>query len=155
MTWSLRLSSGDLSISGPGGYGTVTGTNKLIQDLRNWILEPRGSDPSSPDYGSTIDGGALPDGSWVEPAIGGLATPEQLMTIEAEIRRILAAYQQQQADRINQEVILYAGKNTYGSGEILSAINDVQATQILTTLFVTVSITTADGDNLTFTQPLS
>lgn len=144
-----------MSISGPGGFSTVTGTQKLVQDLRNWILEPRGTDPSTPDYGSTLDGGSLPDGSWVEPAIGGLATPEELMDIEAEIRRILNAYQQQQATRINQEVILYSGKNTFAPGEILASINDVQLIQILTTLLVSVSITTADGDNIQITQPIS
>ena len=66
MTWSLAVVNGDLSFAGPGGYATVSGQNKLIQDLKNWLLEPRGTDPIHPGYGCTLDGGMLPDGTFVD-----------------------------------------------------------------------------------------
>ena len=59
MSWSLKLHSGDLDLSGPDGYGTVSGPAKLIQDLRNWLLEPRGTDSFHPSYGSILDGGMV------------------------------------------------------------------------------------------------
>lgn len=142
-------------MGGPGGLATVTGQQKLVQDLRCWILESRGTDPMHPDYGSIIEGGVLPDGSLADPMVGQLIDAETATSLEAEIRRILGAYQQQQVNRINQENITYAGKNTYGLGELLAAINDVSVVQVADTVLVQVTITTADGDALTFSQPLN
>lgn len=155
MTWSLAIVNGDLSFAGPGGYATVSGQNKLLQDLRNWLLEPRGTDPVHPDFGSTLDGGMLPDGTFVDPVIGDLITSENLVNIQSEVRRVLAGLQQQQLDRMTAEAALYGGKNTFAAGEILSSVDDVVVTQVFDTVFVQCIITTADGDQLSFTQALN
>lgn len=155
MSWSLAIVNGDISLGGPGGYATVSGQDKLIQDLRNWLLEPRGTDPIHPDYGAMLDGGTLPDGTQVDPVIGDLITAESLLDIESEVRRVLAAYQQQQLDRITREAALYNGKNTFSAGEILSAVIAVNLQQVGDTVFVQCVIQTADGDQLAFTQALN
>lgn len=155
MTWSLAIVNGDLSFAGPGGYATVTGQSKLMQDLRDWLLEPRGTDPIHPDYGSTLDGGTLPDGTPADSVIGDLITSESLLTIETEVRRVLAAYQQQQLDRITSEAAIYGGKNTFAAGEILSSVDAVNVQQVADTVFVQCVIQTADGDQLSFTQALN
>lgn len=155
MTWSLSLVNGDLSPAGPGGLGTVSGQQKLVQDLKDWLLEPRGTDPIHPDYGSTLDGGILPDGTYVDPVIGDLLTSESLLVIESEVRRVLAAYQQQQLDRITREAAQYGGKNTFAPGEILSSVSAVNVQQVADTVFVQIVIQTADGDQLAFTQALN
>lgn len=155
MTYSLQVFNGDLNFGGPGGFAIVTGQNKLIQDLKDWILEPRGTDPIHPDYGALLDGGALPDGTVQGPIIGDLITPATMILIESEVRRILGAYQQQQLDRLNREMVQYGGKNTFSMGEVLLAINGVTLQQVSDTVLVNVSITTGDGSNLTFQQPLS
>lgn len=155
MTWSLALANGDLSFAGPGGYATVSGQQKLLQDLRNWLLEPRGTDPVNPDYGSTLDGGTLPDGTVVDPVIGELITAENLLTLESEVRRILQAYQQQQLDRITLEAGLYGGKNTFSAGEILQSVEAVNIQQVADMVFVQCVIQTADGDQLSFTQAMN
>lgn len=155
MTWSFQIKNGDLNFAGPGGFATVTGQQKLIQDLKNWLLEPRGTDPFHPDYGSVLDGGTMPDGTTVDPAIGGLITSESLVTIESEVRRILNSYQQQQLDRLTREAPLYGGKNTFSTGEILASVDDVQVIQAGDVVVVTCSITTGDGDSISFTQAIN
>jgi len=155
MTWSFQIKNGDLNFAGPGGFAIVTGTQKLIQDLRNWLLEPRGSDPFHSEYGSTLDGGTLGDGSMVPPSIGGMFTGEDLLNIEVEIRRILTLYQQQQASRIKTENIRYSGKNTYSRGEILHTVQDVDIRQSGDTAIVRISLITASGDSIQFSQPLA
>jgi hypothetical protein len=154
MSWSFQIKNGDLTFAGPGGFATVSGTNKLVQDLRHWLLEPRGTDPMHPEYGSTLDGGELADGTIVASTIGGLFTTDDILAIESEIRRILNAYQLIQAQRIGRETIQFAGKNTFSAGEVLRTINDVKVEQMGDTAVVTIEITTANGDNLQFAQPL-
>lgn len=154
MTWSLHLKNGDLNFSGPGGFATVSGEQKLVQDLKCWILEPRGTDPLHPDYGSTLDGGTLPDGTEIESVIGDVISAESLITIESEIRRVLQAYQQQQLDRLTRENALYGGKNTFAASEILQSVVAVNVQQVADTVFVQCVIQTANGSQLSFTQPL-
>jgi len=154
MTWSFQVKNGDLSLSGPGGFAAVTGQNKLVQDLKHGLLEPRGSDPFHPEWGSTLDGGELSDGTVVASSIGGLFTGEDLLSVEAEIRRVLNAYQATQAQRLGRETIQYGGKNTFSAGEILRTVNDVDIRQLGDVAVATVSLTTASGSLLTFNQPV-
>jgi hypothetical protein len=155
MTWSLQIRNGDLNFAGPGGFAVVSGTQKLVQDIRHWLLEPRGTDPMHADYGSTLDGGQLSDGSIVGSSIGGVFSAEDTLVIEAEIRRVLNAYQLRQAQRLQTEVTRFGGKNTFSTGEILRTVNAVEVKQLGDTAVVTISITTANGDNVKFVQPLA
>ena len=155
MSWSFYIRNGDLSLAGPGGFATVQGQQKLIQDLKNWLLYPRRTDPMHPDYGSILAGGTLPDGSPAGSMIGDLMTSEALVEIESETRRILQAYQQQQLDRLTNESALYGGKNTFSAGEILASVLNVTTQQIADTVIVICSIQTADGSQLTFSQPVT
>lgn len=154
MTYSLHLRNGDLNFAGPGGYAVVSGRQKLIQDLKNWLLEPQGSDPFHPEYGSILNGNAagMPE---AEDFIGSVLTSEKLIQIEAEVRRVLGAYQRQQLDRLNQEVISYGGKNTFSQGEILYSVEAVDVHQVADTVLVRVSITTGDGSQLSFSQAVT
>lgn len=155
MSWSFHVKNGDLNFAGPGGFATVTGQQKLVQDLKNWLLEPRGTDPFHPDYGSVLDGGTLPDGTSVNSQIGNLVSGEILLNIEAEVRRILTGYQQQQLDRLNRETLLYGGKNTFNSSEILASIEDVVIQQLGDVVLVRCVLRTASGDAISFAQALT
>jgi len=155
MTWSFHVKNGDLNFAGPGGFATVTGQQKLVQDLKNWLLEPRGTDPFHPDYGSVLDGGVMPDGTEAISTIGGLVTGEAMLNIEAEIRRVLVGYQQMQFDRINREHAQYGGRNTFSNGEILASVQDVIISQVGDTVLAQCVIRTASGDAISFIQPLT
>ena len=155
MTWSLAVSAGDFSLGGPGGFATVQDSAKLLQDLRHWLLEPRGTDPSNPDYGSSLDGGLLPDGSYEDTGLGNEISDETLLNLEAEIQRVLLAYQAQQQARLASETISLQGKNSFGVNELLTRIENIDITQVNTMVVVTVTIQTSSGDILTVTQPIS
>jgi len=155
MSWSFQIRNGDLNWGGPGGFATVSGRQKLIQDLKNWILEPQGTDPFHPDFGSLLDGGVGPDGIEVDYLIGNTVSPEGMMTIEAELRRILTAYQQQQSDRMSNDIIQYGGKNTFGLDEILLQVEDVKVENYQDVVLATITILTGSGNAVTFTTPVT
>lgn len=139
MSWSLRLTNGDLNLDS-GSYAVVTGPEKLVQDLRCWVLEPQGTDVMHPTYGSIM-----------EDVLGNLFTPEQIMNIEAEIRRIVMAYSAQQQDRRSRDMVVYGGKNTMAPGEICTGISKIIILPDGDTAAVWVYLTTANGDSIAFT----
>jgi phage baseplate assembly protein W len=153
MSWSFAIKNGDLNPYGPGGYQTVTGSQKLLQDLRVWLLTPRGSDPLHLDYGSTLDGGTV-DGATVESSIGSIIDPTRLLALESEVRRVLYAYQQQQMDRLYADQQQLGGKNTFSVGEILYDVENVQLSQIGDVVVIAVSIRASDGTLLNVTTPV-
>lgn len=153
MSYSFHVLNGDLNLSGPSGFATVTGTQKLIQDLRDWILEPRGTDVTHPEYGSVIDGGVLPDGTVVASNIGSVIDQSRLLDIEAEIRRVLAAYQNQQIQRLQADALALNGKNTFAAGEVLVAVQDVQLQQFADTILVKVQVLTNAGTIINVSVP--
>jgi hypothetical protein len=155
MTWSLQIRNGDLALNGPGGFQQVSGMQKLIQDLRDWMLEPQGTDPVHPDYGSNLDGGTNPDGSLIETHIGSVIDRERLLDIESELRRILASYQQQQLARLQFETVQFGGKNTFSQAEILASVNEVAVEQFGDVILARISVTAQDGSSITFVQPVS
>lgn len=154
MSWSLQIISGDLSLSGPKGYRQVSGPQKLLQDLRNWFLEKQGTDPLHPEFGSTLDGG-VSRGVILDSMIGSSITAEVMLRIEAEIRRVLAEYQGQQAERLKNDLLAYGGRHTFDNGELLRSINSVAVRQIGDVVVARVSLTTMSGQTLSLTQPLT
>lgn len=151
MSWSLRVSNGDLALDG-GKLGVVSGSNKLLQDLRHYILERMGTDPLHPSYGSLLDGGTRPNGQEVPSPLGRTDWNVVALEIESEIRRIAANYQSRQVERAKADR-LYYGKSTLDQGEILAAVQAVRFKQSLDALNVYVVIETGDFQlrNLTIT----
>lgn len=134
MSWSLKVgtirdgngnlvSSGDLVLTG-SSFGTVVHEQKLVQDLRHWILTRMGDDFFHPNYGSFIDGGTTPDGRHVDSVIGEMNWKLIQLQIAAEIRRVGSAYQRMQIDRARIDRDRY-GKSTLTGGEILAAITTI------------------------------
>jgi hypothetical protein len=150
MSWSLRIKNGDLSVDG-GTYDSITGPEKLVQDLRCWVLEPQGNDVMHPDYGSILLGGVSPNGEQIPSPVGGYFSAEDLLRIESEIRRVIAAYQGQQRDRLAMDTVRYGGKNTMSPGEILLSIRNISIIQSADNALCFVSLVTGNGDVLAFT----
>jgi len=153
MSWSLQIKTGDLNLSGPAGYAAVRGSQKLIQDLRNWLLERRGTDFLHPHYGSTLDGGMI-RGVSTDAVIGSSVTAEVLLDIETEIRRVLNAYQSQQAARMRRDIMRYGGRNTFDDNEILESVGAVTIRQVNDVVAVRITINTSSGRSISLVQPL-
>ncbi len=145
MTWSLRIQNGDLTL-GNASYGTVTGTKKLVQDLRCYLLERMGTDTAHPDYGSILNGGRLPDGTEVAGPIGKMNTTFVEAEVTSEIRRIVNQFQSEQLERARSDRQVY-GKTTMVKGEVLLGVTDIIYEHNQDSLNVTLTLQTGSGDS--------
>jgi hypothetical protein len=153
MSKSFAVVNGDLVI-GPGrSLSLVSGRQKLLQDLRLWVLEKMGIDPSTPTYGNLLDGGTE-DGSNVEGFIGRIMTDDALNEIRNVIIDLLQRYQTMQYEKIRAETLRYLGENTLDEDEILETINSVIVQDLGTTALVQVKLTTLAGSSIKLTVPI-
>jgi hypothetical protein len=151
MSWSLQLHGGDLVIGG-STFGTVTGSEKLIQDLRCAILERMGTDEDHPWFGSLIDGGRL--NGVDQPSI--IATNNwnmAVLAVESEIRRIVDQYQKAQIIRTERDRTTY-GKPTLHPGEILMGVGSIEFYQAQDNLLCRVTLITGTDVEITVNVPL-
>lgn len=151
MSWSLQLRAGDLVVGG-ASFGTVSGSQKLVQDLRCAILERMGTDEAHPWFGSLIDGGRLNGED--QPSI--IATDDwdvAVLSVESEIRRIVDQYQKTQIIRSEEDRSRY-GKPTLTPDEILMGISGMQFFQAQDNLLVRVTLTTGADQQLILNVPL-
>lgn len=152
MSWSFQIVNGDLAY-GSGGLNTVTGASKLTQDLTCALLEPVGTDPLHPTFGSTLDGGTDPSGAHVEGAIGQINNYATGTFIGAEIQRVCRAYQSQQIARNTSDVSVY-GKSTLTADEALLAVSGITVQQVVDHVLVGATLQTGVG-NLPLSVPFT
>ncbi len=153
MSWSLQLRGGDLVING-AKLGQVTGSAKLVQDLRCALLEHQGNDDMHPSYGSLIDGGMDDNGREVESLLGGMNWELIALRVESEIRRIAQTHQQGQLQRAKQDRYTY-GDSTLNPTELLLNVSQVEMFHTQDTLLVRVHISTGSGQDVVLDLPVS
>lgn len=152
MSWSLKLTHGDLTLSGTQ-FGIVTDEAKLVQDLSCHLLERMGTDDLHPGFGSLIDGGTRPDGTEIPSVIGDPDVALVALEIEAEIRRVAREHQAKQLVRAKSDRFTY-NKVTLTAGEVLLSIQNIVFTQIEDRLAVKIVLQTAHGQDVELVLPL-
>jgi len=101
MSFDLRLKNGDLSIKN-GDLETITGSEKLVQDILKIAITNAGSNPYAPWYGSiiskTLIGAYLEDRIIINAAESqlqlALTTLQQLQIKQVELRQPMVATEQ-------------------------------------------------------------
>lgn len=153
MSWSLNISGGDLNfVSGAAGASVVTGRDKAFQDLRCALLEPMGSDPMHPDFGSLLDGGRLPNGRAVDSFIG--TNTLSALKVKEEIGRIIQRYMDLQRQKIDAEYQIY-GKTTLQESEIIQSILSIESRMFgATKLVVQANLLMRNANTVTINQPI-
>ncbi len=136
-----------------GQLGSVTGIQKLAQDLRCHLLEHMGTDPLHPEYGSLLDGGTQENGIEVPSIIG--ETDEGLINsfIGNEVVRIVRDYQSKQLIRATEDRLRYS-KTTLADDEVLESA-DVNLIHTADTMMVQITIHSSTGASQRIGIPLS
>lgn len=138
----LAVIDGDLVLSG-NSFLTVSGSEKIRQDLTFAVQEEYGSDPFHPHWGSILD-----------RFVGQPITASLQAQVRNEVQRILNNYIAIQADMVNSAV-------TAGTSSLLDTSDVVQAVQNIDVqlsndkIVVTATLTTMAGDSVTVTRTVT
>jgi len=133
---------------------TIRGKDKLFQDLSLWLRERIGTDPMTPTYGSTLDGGIV-DNENVPSFIGRTINPFVAGQIQSEVYNNIIKYQKAQLQKIKNESSIYQGKNTLDPDEVINTIDSIKTSNIGTTVVVRVVLTTLSNQQINLTLPLT
>ena len=133
-TW--RLSGGDL-VLGRGGFQTVTGVDRIMQQLRAALGEPLGIDRFHPGWGSQID-------DLVGLPLDGVT----LFELEQEVNRVVGNYITVQDAKITRDRNLGV-RARYSQADVLARVEKVDITSRTDSATITITIGTAAGDRVT------
>ena len=141
---NFKLSNGDLVLGKSNRLEIVSDEDKLIQDLKCWLLEPYGTGFMTPNFGSFLE---YPGPRGIVGRQIGTQTEAEL---SSEIDRILSLYQAAQQEKI--KLARYNNNlNIFSRREILNRIKDIvisiNGTRI-DAYNVKITIETASGSEL-------
>lgn len=115
---NFKLSNGDLVLGRSNRLEIVFDLDKLIQDLKCWLLEPFGTGFLTPNFGSFLDY------SGPQGIVGRPIGSETEMELKAEIDRILSLYQAAQQEKI--KLARYNNNlNNFSRKEILNRVKNI------------------------------
>ena len=135
---TLRLSGGDL-VLGPGGFETLTGPDRIMQDLRVALSEPLGVDRFHPGWGSKID-----------DFIGLPLDQVTAFDLEQEVNRVIGNYMTVQAEKAGRDA-LREDTQRYSTADLVSHISDVNVEYRQDQAQITITIATLSGEEITTT----
>lgn len=133
MSFSLEIRHGDLALNG-SQFATISGGDKLVQDLRCALLTRLGSYEGEPEFGSTVD-----------DIIGELDWHHAASLLQSEVNRVCADYQKQQISRNEYDGLTY-GRSTLLPEEILLKVADIKFTDARDALIAKVVLNTGTGE---------
>lgn len=110
---TLMMRDGDLSLTS-GTFETVTGGDKLHQDLSYALREPIGTDRFHPGWGSALPG-----------FIGGTASPAMGTLVQNEVRRVVRNYAAVQQGKMTADAQARR-RSRYGTAEVIKEIGSIQ-----------------------------
>lgn len=127
MTYSLMLSGGDLSTAS-SMLQTVSGTEKLKQDIHAWLTEAYQIDRFHPKYGSLMTS-----------YIGQPMNVDSVFAVQVEVARVLSNLQSYQKQMYQQDPTLYS------PDELLDYVDDISTVFDQDRLRIGITFRTATG----------
>ena len=152
MSKSFAVKGGDLSIGAGRSLEIVDGQEKLLQDLKNWIMERIGTDPATPTFGSRLDGG-MDNGRYVASMIGQPMSDEAVAEIKLQISELISRYRVFQLEKIQDEIARF-GETTIKPEETISRLQKIEAIVLGDTVAVRAQIATLANHNLKIVVPI-
>lgn len=136
---TFALAGGDLVVSS-GSYLTLSGADKVRQDLGLAMREHYGADPFHPTWGSVID-----------QFVGEPLTSLNEQKVVAEVSRVLRNYITSQASQINAAAN-GGGRSALNTADVVSSVTSIKASSDGDRLAVAARLTTMAGEQITINR---
>lgn len=140
---TLALVNGDLVIGGAGGYATLSGVERIRQDLTLALWEEYGTDRFHPRFGSII-----------KQYLGSPITPELQQLVKAEVNRVIQNYiaiQQAEVVRGTQ----YDVTGRYDTSDVVRSLDQIDVRTTLDAIYVMAALTTLARERVTVSRQVS
>lgn len=141
--YGFKLSGGDIAVRGDGNVSTVTGHERIKQELACWLLEPIGTDPLYPRFGSSLN-----------ELIGSPMIEEYTSRVRREVQRVVANYIEYQKNQMNDDML--KGETVYLSNwqdsDIISSVQSIRLNAVADDLHVRVELNTVGGETVVVEQ---
>lgn len=139
---TLALQSGDLVV-GSDGHKTITGSQRIRQDLALALGEAYGNDRFHPTWGST-----LPN------YIGRPMSSDSEMLVRSEVARVVQGYiDTQRAEVLNDN--LTGRRSRFTTADVVSRLNAISTVLRYDTIKVKISLTTKSGESLAVSRSVT
>ena len=132
---TLQVSDGDLVLAN-GAFATITGPQKVNQDIEIGVLTPYGSDRFHPRYGSVFS-------NYIGIPVG----PGTAALIKAELTRVINNYQRVQLYKI-QQANLQGLASPFSQGEVVTSIGKIDVAETYDSFNVAASVNTSSGNSV-------
>jgi phage baseplate assembly protein W len=129
--YGLKMSNGDIVVDSGGVATRVAGAERVKQELSAWILEPIGTDPLYPRFGSRL-----------KSMIGSGVTREVREEVREEILRIVSNYIEYQTNMLRtatQDRDPTMASRLYSPSDIVMDVRDIRVSQDMDVVSVAVS----------------
>lgn len=127
--YTIALKNGDWDFSNRHGQ-VITGKDKLVQCLSQWLLETKGIDRFHPTYGSDI-----------QNMVGMQRTEPNRQAVESIVRQSAIDYMHYVERMFDQNPDLYS------LDEVIAQVLGVNSEYIVDELHVTVTVRTLSGND--------
>jgi phage baseplate assembly protein W len=146
--YQLGLVHGDLMIGTDGSYLTVTGAQRIQQDLTLALSDIYGTDRFHPSWGSI-----LPN------YLGNINNASMQTLVKAEVNRVIQNYLIiTQSGVIQQSMVNVTNNNnpgqSYSTADVVRSVNSITVSATMDTIYVSVSLTTLAGQSITVGQKI-
>lgn len=137
---TLVIRNGDLAL-GPGGFQTITGPQKVKQDLAVAMREPFGCDRFHPRWGSLLF-----------DYVGRPVSLELEALIRGEITRLVQNYAASQGEALMQDRTRSQRRSRFSTNEVVSGVEAIQVRQEYDRYHIRVIVRTMAGEEITLTR---
>lgn len=134
--YDLKIVDGDISLNGDGSVKTVSGADRIIQELSCWLLEPIGTDRMYSAFGSILN-----------DSIGGTVSSTTKTDVKAEVTRVVNNYVTYQRKQYQEYVNGVNGNivNVWGAGDLIKSVVSIDVSAVADTVRVVVRLKLSDG----------
>ena len=142
--YDMKVANGDLVLEAGGSAATVSGHERIKQDLACWLLEPLGTDPAYGRFGSKI-----------HDFVGTPMWDTTVSDIRTEIARIVNNYAAYQNNEYQKAVASGGRANvlyTWSLSDLLTGSFSMHTRVQDDKIRITVALQTQGGDTITIDE---